>query len=211
MKPKYLETQIRRQPVLAAPEDAQSVNCLANPAAAGAARTEDAMPAPVITVTQGKILVLVSEDRNLVERLESLTVSAGLDFMQVNDPSEALYPSGGNRPVLIFLDLDLPALAGWKAAEEFVQNTSVPSLILLTGRASNLDLSAAIRTGIIVDKSVSTAGLLEKVGLILMESESERLDRKARQQVLLRWLMPYDWPATGESPGRFRAGVRRII
>jgi CheY-like chemotaxis protein len=200
MKPKLLEAQIRRYQVFAACDE-QSI--ASHPVCIGTTAAIGALPQPFIAKTKRKALLLVSDDASLGQRLISTAEMGGLVFTQSNDPANALRLAGQDCPAAVFLDLDLPALAGWEAAEEFLQNGTYPSLILLTGRTGHLDLSAAVRAGAVVSKSASPGQLLEKANRVLAETHSDRLDQKARQLLLLRWLRPYDWPMPEAPENRF--------
>jgi ActR/RegA family two-component response regulator len=140
-----------------------------------------------------KALLLVSDDAGLGVRLGNAADLAGLAFMQINDVANALRLAVRGRPAVVFVDLDLPALAGWEAAEQFLEDERCSSLVLLTGRADHFGLNAAIHTGAIVGKSACPASLRERVDGVLAEPETERVDRRARQRLLIRWLRPYGW------------------
>ncbi len=198
-----LETQIRQYPILAAFDEERAVSspvCAVNSAKTATAGT---LPQPFMTEANRKTLLLVSDDAGLGARLLSAAELAGLAFKQIDDTASALWLAGEDHPAVVFLDLDLPALAGWEAAEEFLRNETYPSLILLTGRTDHFDLSAAVRAGAIVHKSASPDHLLDRVSWVLAEMASDRVDRKARQLLLLRWLRPYDWPSPDTAANRF--------
>lgn len=201
MKQKCLETRVLRYPVFAACEEERVAS---RPVYTGTTVATGALPQPIITKTRRKALLLVSDDAGLGARLIGAAELGGLAFQQINHPANALRLAGQDCPAVVFLDLDLPALAGWVVAEEFLRNKMCPSLILLTGRTGHFDLGAAVRAGAVVDKSASSDHLLEKVSWVLAEVDSDRVDRKARQRLLLRWLRPYDWPVPDSPANRFR-------
>jgi len=203
MKPKLFETEIRRHRAGAACDEEKVVKYPICAVAAGTVAPADQPLTPSVAGAAGKRLLLVSDDASLGVRLINAADLAGLAFMQANDPTNALLLGGQEYPAVLFLDLDLPLSAGWEAAEEFLRDDSCPSPILMTGRTSHFDLTSAIHAGAIVHKSASTAELLDKVSWSLAQSDIERVDRKARQRLLLRWLKPYNWPVSDTPLNRF--------
>jgi CheY-like chemotaxis protein len=193
MKAKYLETRIRRHQLVPAFGEEEAVKYPVCAIATSRMAAPGARLQPFTTAAMGKTLLLVSADSSLGVRLWNTAELAELAFVQINDPARALQYVGQNRPEAVFLDLDLPALAGWEIAERLLQDEMSPSLVLLTGRTDHFDLSAAVRAGAIVAKLVTPAQLLKSVGGIRAELDADRVDRKARQRLLLRWLRPYDW------------------
>lgn len=201
MKSRYLGKQIWSHRLAVAFDEEKIVDCPVCMVSPGI--TTAAGLLPLLTPDTGrKALMLVSDDAGLGVRLGSLSDRAGLALLQINDSANALQLAAQHRPAVVCLDLDLPELAVWEAAEGLLQDEASPSLILLSGRTDHFDLGAAIRAGAIVDKSASPAQLFERVDGILAEPEARRADRKARQRLLVRWLRPYDWAAPVEPTHR---------
>ena len=148
------------------------------------------------------MLMLVSTDAGLSVRLDRMAERAGLALLQVNDSADVLRLAARHCPAVVCLDLDLPELAVWEAAEGLLQDEAGPGLVLLSGRTNHFDLGAAIGMGAVVDKSAGPVRLFEQVDRILAEPEAERIERKARQRRLVRWLRPYDWAAPVEPTHR---------
>ncbi len=186
--------------MFAAFDEGRTVNCPICLVSTGTPAVPSLPPLPAV---EGRsTLLLVSDDAGLGIRLGNTANLAGLAFMQINDPANAVRLAGPDCPSVVFLDLDLPALAGWEAVERFLEDERCLSLVLLTGRTHEFGLSAAIHAGAIVDKSVSPARLLETVDGVLTEAAAERADRRARQRLLVRWLRPYDWTVPVTSANR---------
>lgn len=204
MKSKLLETQIRRHQLVAAFNEGRAVNCPICLVSAGIPSVSG--PPSSRAEQRRSSLLLLSDDAGFGVRLGNAANLAGLTFMQLNDVANALRLAAQDCPAAVFLDLDLPALAGWEAVERFLEDEKCPSLVLLTGRTSDFGLSAAIHAGAIVDKSASLARLLEKAGGVLTEAAAERADRRGRQRLLVRWLRPCDWTVP-VSPGNRHWGI----
>jgi ActR/RegA family two-component response regulator len=191
MKSKLLETQIRRRQLVAAFNEERTAHCSISLVPTGAQTAAE--PTHLPAGKARRALLLVSDDAGLGVRLGNVTDPVGLVVMQINDSASAFRLADRDRPAVVLLDLDLPADTGWDAAERFLADESGPSLVLLTGRTDHFSLGAAIQAGVIMDKSASPAWLLGSVDRILMETDPARVDRRTRQQRLVRWLRPYDW------------------
>jgi CheY-like chemotaxis protein len=195
MKPKLLKINVRRHQLIADFNRDRAEHCpiclvsTGNPALSGRSQL---LP----TETDQKSLLLVSSDVFLGVRLGSTADFAGMAFLQINDSANAIRLAAQERPAVVFLDLDLPALAGWEATEQFLAEEKCPPLILLTGRTGQFDLDTAIHAGAIMDKSSGLSRLLEMVNGVLGQPDAERVDRQARQRLLVRWLRPYRWAAS---------------
>ncbi len=204
MKSKLLETQIRRHPLVAAFNEERAADgsiCLVS---AGARAVAELSQLP--TEKDRGALLLVSDDAGLGVRLGNMMSLAGLAFKQVNDSAAVLRLADRDRLAVVLLDLDLPAVASWDAAERLLEDGSGPSLIFLTGRTDHFSLGAAIQAGAIMDKSASPARLLESVDRVLMEAVPARADRRTRQRLLVRWLRPYEWTVP-VAPGNRHWGI----
>jgi DNA-binding response OmpR family regulator len=200
MTSKLLETKIRRHQLFAAFDEGRAVNCPICLVSPGAPAVPGHPPLPAV---EGRsTLLLVSDDAGLGVRLSNTANLAGLAYMQINDPANAIRLAVPDCPSVVFLDLDLPALAGWEVVERFLEDERWPSLVLLTGRTHDFGLGAAIHAGTIVDKSASLARLLKTVDGILTEAAAEREDRRARQRLLVRRLRPCDWTVPVTSGNR---------
>jgi CheY-like chemotaxis protein len=151
-----------------------------------------------------KAILLVSAAAGFSRNLSHTADLLELGFKQTSDPAKALWLAGQTRAAVAFVDLDLPALAGWNVAERLLHKESSPALILLTERNRHFDLEAAIRSGAVVDKSAGPVELLTRVGQALAELDSDRVERIARQWLLLRWLRPFECPVMQMTGDRYR-------
>jgi CheY-like chemotaxis protein len=195
MKPKLLEIKFRRHPLAAA----GSVEMPAAPAGYGLSSAR-AWAGPDLTSwsparRNQKSLLLVSNDAGLGVRVSNTADLAGLAFQHIHDTANALRRAAQDRPTLVLLDLDLAAAAGWRAAEEFLQDENGPSLALMTGRIRHCDLGMAIGAGMVLDKSIAPRQLLAQLRARLARSDRERERQRACQRLLVRWLRPYETTA----------------
>jgi len=199
MKPKFLQLEIQRGPVL---DRCNNERMAGHPIGAGKAGMPAALFPPTPELKQN-LLLLVSDDVWLGTRLIEAAELAGLAFKQVTAPVDTAWLAGQDDLAVVLLDLDLPAPMGWEIAEDVLRNEAAPPLILLSGGTDRFDLSAAIYAGAVVEKSISPVRLVEKAALTLAEMNSDRVDRKARQLILLRWLKPFHHPAFDLPQNRF--------
>jgi CheY-like chemotaxis protein len=191
MKPRYLEKQFWPHRLTVAFDEEKIVACPVCLVSPGLTPAAGLLP-PLPPDTGRQALMLVSADAGLGVCLNNLADRVGLALLQINDSGNTLQVVAQHRPAVVCLDLDLPELAVWEAAEGLLRDEAIPALVLLSGRADHFDLGAAIRAGAIVDKSASPAQLFERVDGMLAEPEARRADRKARQRRLVRWLRPYE-------------------
>ena len=160
-------------------------------------------PQPFVGERHRKTLLLVSDDAGLARNLRSAMDPMELALVQVNESDRALRRLDSIPSAVVFLDLDLPAAAGWETADRLLKTDPDISLILLTGRTGHFELSTAISAGMVADKSASPAELLVRADRLMSELESERRERNARHQLLIRWLKPYVCTVPVKSTPRF--------
>ncbi|MBI2480337.1 MAG: response regulator [Planctomycetia bacterium] len=84
------------------------------------------------------MILVVDDDRNLVDVLTKRCEGLGLDVITAFDAWEALLAAGRQAPDLVFLDVNMPCGGGLSICELFaadVRLSSVP-VIILTGAAN---------------------------------------------------------------------------
>ena len=160
-------------------------------------------PQPLAREPQRKTRVLVSDDDSLARNLRSAMDPMASTLVQVNESDRALRLVDSIQSAVVFVDLDLAAGAGWEVADRLLKTHPAISLMLLTGRAGHIELGTTISAGMVFGKSASPAALLEQSDRLVSELESERRERNARNQLLIRWLMPYVCPVPVRSTLHF--------
>jgi CheY-like chemotaxis protein len=149
-----------------------------------------------------KTLLLVSDDAGLDAVLGGMNSTGDLACQRVSDSAVAFCLATQDQPSMVFVDLDLPAMEGWEIAERFLKDVHGPPLLLLSGRPTHFDMEMAIRTGMVLDKSVPPVQWLEKMSRLLTESKADQEHDRAGQRLLLRLLHPFDWIAPGAPVNR---------
>ncbi len=196
MTMKLLEFKGRRQYLFAGDHEEMDENRAGHAAFENAAAIPD-VPPSVRTRTQRKTLLLISDDTGLGISLGNAADLADLAFEQAKDPFAAIRLTETEHPAVVFVDLDMPGLDGWRAAEHFLFEENGPPMVLLTGRTGNFDLGTAIRAGMVVDKSSRPGELLGKLSRLLARNEVEQGDCRTGQRLMIRWLRPYEWTFPG--------------
>lgn len=147
----------------------------------------------------GRTILLISEDRELHEKLKSFANTLGHYVVRASGPVASLAVLRVTNPAIVLLDLDLPEQAAWQTADALLQCDRCPPVMLLTGRIDQFDFQTAISAGVLVDKSESPCKVLSLVEQTLEASITHQAERNAIQRVLIRWLKPCNWVA-GMSP-----------
>jgi CheY-like chemotaxis protein len=147
--------------------------------------------------TRVRSILLVSEDVALGDALGLVAARNALSLVRTPSLREAIDEGNRAQPAAIFLDLDLSSDAGWHVAEWFHgQEPRVP-ILMLTERADHHELGAAVRSGMVFDKSNGSARLLHALESMLAESGPQGRGRLALQRSWLRRAKPYRWGTAG--------------
>lgn len=192
MSLQLLELKTRRPNLFAGDNEKRAEKGAVCLARAGIIAMPD-LPLPLKAEGSRKTLLLVSDDAELGLSLAHTASHVDLAFHRVLNSSQALHLMVGCSPAIVFVDLDLPELEGWRAAERFLNDKNGPPLVLLTGRVTHFDLDLAIRAEMVLDKSVHPSELTGKVNRLLAKLETGQEHHRASQRLLIRWLRPYDW------------------
>jgi CheY-like chemotaxis protein len=140
-----------------------------------------------------QLILLISDDAVVAEQLRRVAEQAGRSVVRAAGTGEALRMAHMIQPVVVVLDLDLPAEGAWEIADALLQEGGCPPLVLLTGRRDQFDVSRAIRAGSLVDKSAGLAKLLEALDQAVGLPDSNRGERNAVQRIMIQWLRPCAW------------------
>ena len=138
-----------------------------------------------------RLILLLSEDVVLGNAL--CLAAAGNALTLVRTLSFREGEANQVRPAAILLDLDLSSEAGWEAAEWYLSRETEAPVLMLTARADRHELGAAVRVGIVCEKSIGAARLLRVLESALQESRQQTQARIALQQAWLRRAKPYRW------------------
>ena len=138
-------------------------------------------------------ILLVSEDAALGHGLCLAAAKTSLSVVQAISLREAMEQVNRIQPKGILLDMDLSADAGWQVAEWFLGHGPSLPILMFTCRVDHHELEAAVRSGVVFEKSLGSARLLRVLNSLLEESVEQGRGRLALLQALLRRAKPYRW------------------
>lgn len=156
--------------------------------------------------TRVRTILVVSEDAALGDALCLVAAKNALSVVQTPSLLEAVEQTNRVQPAAILLDLDLSSDGGWQAAEWFLGHRPSVPILMLTGRTAHHELGAAIRSGVVFEKSTGSARLLHAAVAMLEESAQQGQGQIALQQAWLRRAKPYRWEAVA-MPGYRHWGI----
>lgn len=112
-------------------------------------------------------LLLVEDDDLLREVLEGFLEEQGFEVHPAGDGAQALalIRSGGLRPVVIVLDLRMPAMSGWELLRILDRDedlADVPRVVITGDRRHGLDDTRPERTTVLI-KPFSSSDLVSAV------------------------------------------------
>jgi DNA-binding response OmpR family regulator len=82
-------------------------------------------------------ILIVEDDADLAEVMESVLVSAGYEVRTAGDGIEALAKVDADVPALILLDMCLPRMDGWEFARVLRQRVTAPVPIVVVTAAEH--------------------------------------------------------------------------
>jgi CheY-like chemotaxis protein len=136
--------------------------------------------------------VLIVDDEQAIRLVCRVNLrSAGFDTLEASDGVEALALARAERPDLILLDIMLPALDGWRVAEELGagEDTREIPIVFLSARSEPADAQRGHELGGVgyITKPFDAAGLPDVVAHTI-----DRMRRGERDAVRREWLEELD-------------------
>lgn len=113
-------------------------------------------------------ILLIDDDKTLLELLSGHLQAAGYHPLVASDGSSGLRLAAETRPELVVLDVMMPDLDGWEVCRRLRDKSSVP-IIMLTAKGEEIDKLRGFRLGVddYVTKPFSFAELTARVGAVL--------------------------------------------
>lgn len=135
--------------------------------------------------------VIVADDTPSVrESLVKLLRSEGYEVEAAANGLEVLEKFDPARTDLLLLDLEMPVTNGWDALERIFQIKPQQAVIIITGQREPARWSSVPRPGILIEKPIDVALLLDSIRQALSESPSIREERITIQRSLTRHTRP---------------------
>jgi len=112
-----------------------------------------------------KTILLVDDDRELIEGLRALLEKQGYRVIQANDGNQAKTVIYNDRPDLVILDMMMPRMGGYPVLEHFRGKEDVPPIIMITANEGSRHKAYAEYLGVVdyIRKPFAMERLLEAV------------------------------------------------
>ena len=124
-------------------------------------------------MAEQKTILLVDDDRELVDGLRALLEKQGYRVIQANDGHQAKNVIYNQKPDLVILDMMMPRMGGYPVLEHFRDKTDVPPIIMITANEGSRHKAYAEFLGVVdyIRKPFAMERLLESVHKALHPGE----------------------------------------
>jgi DNA-binding response OmpR family regulator len=116
-----------------------------------------------------KTILIVDDDRELVEGLRAVLERQGYRVMQAHDGHQGKQAIYNQRPDLVILDMMMPRMGGYPVLEHFRGKTDAPPIIMITANEGSRHKAYAEYLGVIdyIRKPFAMERLLDTVNKAL--------------------------------------------
>src|SRR6476659_5088177 len=123
-----------------------------------------------------KTILVVDDDRELIDGLRTLLEKQGYKVIQANDGHQAKSVIYNQRPDLVILDMMMPRMGGYPVLEHFRGKADVPPIIMITANEGSRHKAYAEYLGVVdyIRKPFAMERLLEAVNRMLKEKPTEK-------------------------------------
>jgi DNA-binding response OmpR family regulator len=120
-------------------------------------------------MAEQKTILIVDDDRELVEGLRAVLERQGFRVMQAHDGHQGKQAIYNQRPDLVILDMMMPRMGGYPVLEHFRGKTDAPPIIMITANEGSRHKAYAEYLGVIdyIRKPFAMERLLEAVNKTL--------------------------------------------
>jgi DNA-binding response OmpR family regulator len=121
-----------------------------------------------------KTILVVDDDRELIDGLRHLLEKQGYKVVQANDGHQAKTVIYNQRPDLVILDMMMPRMGGYPVLEHFRGKPDVPPIIMITANEGSRHKAYAEYLGVVdyIRKPFAMDRLLEAVNKAFAQTES---------------------------------------
>src|SRR5262249_28225856 len=121
-----------------------------------------------------KIILIVDDDRELVEGLRAVLEKQGYTVIQAHDGHQGKQMIYNHKPALVILDMMMPRMGGYPVLEHF-RGKDAPPIIMITANEGSRHKAYAEWLGVIdyIRKPFAMERLLEAVSKALSPANSE--------------------------------------
>lgn len=145
----------------------------------------------------GKRILLVDDDPTVRGSLNDLLVGEGYFVVPAENGQQALELAGKSPFDLILLDLNMPVKNGWDTFGQLTAEHPFISIIIATGRPSQLFKAVGAGAGALLEKPLDIPILLRTIEKLLAEPAEKRLARLAGRKSVFHYqpaVTSHDWP-----------------
>ncbi len=131
----------------------------------------------------GSKVLVVEDDRNLLEVLRYNLAKEGFEVLTASDGAQGLETARSNSPDLIILDVMLPKLDGYEVCRILRKETNVP-ILMLTARIEETDRVVGLEVGAddYLTKPFSMRELMARIRAMLRRVDMMRSEATAAME-----------------------------
>ena len=128
-----------------------------------------------------KTILIVDDDRELVEGLRAVLERQGYRVIQAHDGHQGKQQIYNQRPDLVILDMMMPRMGGYPVLEHFKGKADAPPIIMMTANEGSRHKAYAEYLGVIdyIRKPFATERLLDAVHKAFHPPEAPAADTPA--------------------------------
>lgn len=125
-------------------------------------------------MAEQKTILVVDDDRELVDALRSMLERQGYRVIQAHDGHQAKQAVYNQRPDLMILDMMMPRMGGYPVLEHFKDKSDAPPIIMITANEGSRHKVYAEYLGVIdyLRKPFAMERLLETVSKALGQTKT---------------------------------------
>ena len=121
------------------------------------------------TMAEQKVILVVDDDRELVDAMRAVLERQGFKVIQAHDGHQGKQAIYNQRPDLVILDMMMPRMGGYPVLEHFKDKADAPPIIMVTANEGSRHKVYAEYLGVIdyIRKPFAMERLLEAVNRAL--------------------------------------------
>jgi len=156
----------------------------------------------------GRKVLVVEDDRTLLEVLQYNLIRQGYDVLTAADGATGLDTARGGKPDLVILDVMLPKMDGYEVCRILRQETMVP-ILMLTARTDETDRVVGLEVGAddYVTKPFSMRELMARVRAMLRRAEMMKKEAESSSRAPALCLKAGDVEIDAARHKVYRGGV----
>lgn len=119
-------------------------------------------------MAEQKTILIVDDDRELVDGLRAVLERQGFRIIQAHDGNAGKQAIYNQRPDLVILDMMMPRMGGYPVLEHFRDKSDAPPIIMITANEGSRHKAYAEYLGVVeyIRKPFATEKLLEAVSKV---------------------------------------------